>query len=1100
MKNLLCNLVLIMAAAGLAATSASAAVSGDYRYTDNGDGTCTITGYTGYGGDITIPDYLADLTVVAIGNYAFVRYDSLTGVTIPDSVTTVGIQAFAGCNSLTSVTIPDSVTTIEDGAFYYCASLTGVTIPDSITTIADNAFARCNSLTSITVDPANNAYCDIDGVLFNKSQTTLIQYPGGKSGDYSIPNSVITIGDGAFCDCDSLTGVIIPDSVTTIGDGAFCDCNSLTGVIIPDSVTTIGSWAFDYCDSLTDVTIPNSVTTIGNYAFRYCGSLTGVTIPDGVTTIGNGAFRGCDSLTGTTIPDSVITIGNYAFSSCDNLTSVTIGNGVTTIGDEAFYSCTSLTGVTIGNSVTTIGDEAFDECNSLAGVYFRGDCPASVGIDVFYLYSYATAYYIAGTSGWDNEFAGQPTATWTAEIDDYYYRSNGDETCILIGYTGPGGNITIPDSLAGLTVTIIEDYAFCHCNNLTGVTIPDSVITIGNEVFEYCDSMTSVTIGNSVTTIGDRVFYNCVSLTAVTIGNSVITIGNSAFEYCDSMTSVTIGNSVTTIGNRTFSDCDNLTGVTIPDSVTTIGNRAFYNCDSLASVTIPNSVTTIEDSAFYNCDSLTGVIIPDSVTAIGDAAFSNCESLTGITVDPDNSGYCDIDGVLFNKRQNTLIQYPGSKSGDYSIPDSVITIGDWAFSYCVSLTGVTIPDSVTTTGDEVFRNCDSLASVTIGNSVTTIGDYVFYSCDNLTGVYFRGDCPASVGSNVFSYSDDPTVYYMAGTSGWGSYFAGRPTAVWPASMGMTGNLAVDMEIDEVGGLDVLEIDVFAVSKAVDWTISGQDGCSWITDVSPDTGSSTGPADITAVQITIDTAGLAVADHTHSLTLSVDDGYWLPLSIELHVYNPMDMEELAILAAYWGDSGCADEMSLCYEADFYRDGVIDALDLMQLALSWLGEEMIYGSNWTDYLEDFSGGSLPVDSWSYSSTAYGRIEVIGERMRMDCSAYSLNEAILHLDLEGQSEVMLSFWQRESGDEIHSLPTTFSGSYNGDGVAVSPDGVNWTTVVNASALDVGTTGQTFVVDLDALGLEYTSDFQIKFQQYDNYTWSSDGREWDNIQIYKE
>ena len=348
----------------------------------------------------------------------------------------------------------------------------------------------------------------------------------------------------------------------------------------------------------------------------------------------------------------------------------------------------------------------------------------------------------------------------------------------------------------------------------------------------------------------------------------------------------------------------------------------------------------------------------------------------------------------------------------------------------------------------------------------------------------------------------PTVYYIAGTNGWGSEFAGSPTTVWPTSIGMTGSLIVDMEIDDIGSLEVLEIDVFAVSETIDWTISGQDDCSWITSVSPDAGSSTGPMDITTVQITIDTAGLAVGDHTHRLSLDPggDDGFWLPLSVELRIYNPVDFEEFAILAAYLGNSGCGDKMNPCYKADFYVDGIIDALDLMQLALSWLGEEMIYGSNWTDYLEDFSGGSLPVDSWSYSSTAYGRIEVIGERLRMDCSAYSLNEAILHLDLEGQSEVMLSFWQRESGDEIHSLPTTFSGSYNGDGVAVSPNGVNWTTVVNASALDVGTTGQTFVVDLDLLGLEYTSDFQIKFQQYDNYTWSSDGREWDNIQIYKE
>jgi len=170
---------------------------------------------------------------------------------------------------------------------------------------------------------------------------------------------------------------------------------------------------------------------------------------------------------------------------------------------------------------------------------------------------------------------------------------------------------------------------------------------------------------------------------------------------------------------------------------------------------------------------------------------------------------------------------------------------------------------------------------------------------------------------------------------------------------------------------------------------------------------------------------------------------------------------------------------------------------------MGEEMITGSDWTDYLEDFSDGSLPVQDWSYNSTQNGRIQVIDQRLRMDCSSSgtsSLNEAVLHIDLEGQSDIMLSFWQAESDDELTTLPATFTDSYNGDGVAVSPDGVNWTTVATAYELDVGTTGQTFIVDLDALGLEYTSDFQIKFQQYDDYTWSSDGREWDDIQIYME
>ena len=170
------------------------------------------------------------------------------------------------------------------------------------------------------------------------------------SGNITIPSTlggypVTTIGEYAFYECTSLTGVTIPDSVTTIGNGAFRDCTSLTDVTIPDSVTTIGDEAFFYCTSLTGVTIGNSVTTIGDSAFLYCTSLTIVTIPVSVTTIGEDAFSWCSSLTSVTIPNSVKTIDDYAFYECSSLTSVTIGNSVTTIRKSAFYFCDSLTDV-----------------------------------------------------------------------------------------------------------------------------------------------------------------------------------------------------------------------------------------------------------------------------------------------------------------------------------------------------------------------------------------------------------------------------------------------------------------------------------------------------------------------------------------------------------------------------------------------------------------------------------------------------------------------------------------------------------------------------------------------------------------------------------
>jgi hypothetical protein len=196
----------------------------DYTYTTN-MGMITITKYTGPGGAVNIPSTLEGLPVTSIGSRAFYSCFSLTSVTIPNSVASIGgYYAFAYCTNLTNVTIPNGVTSIGDWTFFGCSSLTNVIIPNSVTNIGGAVFSRCSSLAAITVDALNSVYGSMAGVLFNKSLNKLIQYPPGKAGSYTIPNSVNSIGGIAFSNCTSLTSVTIPNSVTSIGNYTFYSC------------------------------------------------------------------------------------------------------------------------------------------------------------------------------------------------------------------------------------------------------------------------------------------------------------------------------------------------------------------------------------------------------------------------------------------------------------------------------------------------------------------------------------------------------------------------------------------------------------------------------------------------------------------------------------------------------------------------------------------------------------------------------------------------------------------------------------------------------------------------------------------------------------
>ncbi len=349
------------------------------------------------------------------------------------------------------------VTSIDSYAFECATHIKSIRIPDSVLSIGDMAFYGCTSLASIDVDEDNTYYKSINGDLYSKDGTVLKQYAIGKQDTtFTIPNSVTSIGNGAFCRSFSLTSIEIPDSVVSIGDLAFADCTSLTSMKIPYYVTSIGYRAFYRCISLASIEIPDSVMSIGNEAFNRCTSLTRITIPNSVSSIGDWAFDGCASLTSIAIGDSVTSIGEYAFFGCTSLTSITIPDSVVSIGDWAFAGCTSLTSLTIPDSVTSIGTWVFDGCTSLT----------SIDVD---------------------------------ENNMYYKSIKGDlyskDGTVLILYAMGKQNtsFTIPDC-----VTSIGVCAFQGCSLLTSITIPDSVTNIGAWAFTACTSLTSINYEGTV--------------------------------------------------------------------------------------------------------------------------------------------------------------------------------------------------------------------------------------------------------------------------------------------------------------------------------------------------------------------------------------------------------------------------------------------------------------------------------------------------------------------------------------------------------------------------------------------------------------------------
>ena len=669
-----------------------------------------------YSGSITIPESVTyegmEYSVTSIGDYAFYDCSGLTSITIPNSVRIIKQRAFSGCSGLTSLTIPNSVTAIEYYAFYdcsgltfltipnsvtsigfaafnYCSGLTSLTIPNSVTAIGEAAFSWCTGLTSIIVEEGNPVYDSREScnAIIETSANELIA--GCKN--TVIPDGVTSIGGSAFSGCSGLTSLTIPNSVTSIGDFAFNGCSGLTSLTIPNSVTSIEYYAFSGCSGLTSLTIPNSVTSIGQRAFEGCSGLTSIIVEEGnpvydsrescnaiIKTSANELITGCKT---TIIPNSVTAIGGFAFEGCYGLTSLTIPNSVTSIEYYAFSGCSGLTKVQMkATTPPTAESNAFDYCSALTTIYVPTGC--------------ASAY---NKAPWNAYTISDEEMNITASIDGIYYNLDlFNETASVAsvpdGEAAYTGNIEIPETVTyngiDYTVTAVDDKSFYGCADLTAVTIPGSVKSIGVQAFYGCTSLTSIAIPTAVTDIQQGTFSGCTSLANVTIPSSVTSIGQQAFYNCTELISITIPASVTSIGQQAFYGCKGLTSISIPASVKSIGVQAFTRCTGLTSVAIPNAVTEIQQGTFYGCTSLSNVTIPNTVTSIGQQAFNSCTSLTSLT-----------------------------------IPGSVTSMGDYIFRNCSGLTNIFMqPITPPTASDNLFSGCTSLQTIYVPKGSATVYD------------------------------------------------------------------------------------------------------------------------------------------------------------------------------------------------------------------------------------------------------------------------------------------------------------------------------------------------------------------------------------------
>jgi hypothetical protein len=694
--------------------------------------------------------------------------ESLTKVKLPQSTTVIGDYSFHQCKQIQTFEIPGSVVII--GAFALQGlKLTSIKIPSKVIEIGSGAFYEFNG--DINVDVDNSKYSSIDGVLFDKTASTILQCPVSKTGSYSLPASVTQIGTAAFSECKQLTEVILAPKVTTIEYSAFFKCTNLKRVTLPASLTRIMQGAFSNCINLESITLPErlikiedgifyeceklkivnlspSTIEIGSSVFLGCSSIETITIPATLTKIGKGAFQGCSgdvlvnpnnptyssidgvlydkaktiihhcsiSKTGIfEILPTVKVIAEYAFFNCKHITSFTMPQSVIEIKEGAFGNCNGLTTFETPANLKTIGNYVFSVCEKMKTLVISENVE-SIGDGAFFYCQELTSIYCKAANPIDINL-GQDVFTGV-------YKPR----CTLFVPIG-----SIPAYRAASQwqefYNIIEMPAESNINSTAGglaalipQNIRDTLTTL--EIKGAIDARDFKFMRDSLPSLAE------LDMSAATINTYVGTQGTDDYNQSTVYAANTIPACAFSFPNNALGK-ESLTKVVLPLSATVIGDKSFFHCKGIQSLVMPNSLTIIGHGGLQGLN-LDSIYIPSSVKQIGNGAFFEFNG--NIYVDANNQKYSSIDGVLFDKTVSTILQCPISKSGSYSLPTTVTKVGFAAFLDCEELTEVVLPSKVTIIEASAFLRCKNLKSVLLPPTLRVIQSSAFSDCVNLESI------------------------------------------------------------------------------------------------------------------------------------------------------------------------------------------------------------------------------------------------------------------------------------------------------------------------------------------------------------------------------